>query len=145
MILKYVNDDKGFSFIETLAALAIMLILTAGVGLASYKIIDQARRVSAKNQIEIYKTALNAYYLDCGVYPNEAQGIQALFEKPIIAPVSSKWNGPYIDKQVLPDPWGNEYVYKTLNDYGLPFIISSYGADGVSGGKGNDEDINSWK
>lgn len=139
-----INDD-GFSFAETIAAIAIMLILTAGVGFAAYKVIENAKTASVKNQIEVYKTALHTYYLDCGVYPNEAQGLQSLFEKPVINPVSAGWDGPYIDRKVQKDPWGNEYIYKIINDYGLPFVIYSLGADGMPGGEGKNEDIVSWK
>lgn len=145
MKLQLSIKDDGFSFAETIAAIAIMLILTAGVGFAAYKIIDNAKTASVKTQIEVYKTALHTYYFDCGVYPNEAQGLQSLFEKPVIAPVSNSWNGPYIDRQVQKDPWGNDYIYKTTNDQGLPFILYSLGADGILGGEGKNEDIVSWK
>ena len=139
------QQDDGFSFAETIAAITIMLILSAGVGVAAYKIVEQAKRASAQSQIEIYKSGLHSYYLDCGDYPNEAQGLSSLFQKPVISPVSERWDGPYIDREEQADPWGNAYVYKTINDYGLPFIIMSFGADGMEGGDGKNEDILSWK
>ena len=43
-------------------------------------------------------------------------------------------------EQVPKDPWSNDYVY--MNEGGKPVIIS-YGADGTSGGEGNDADISS--
>ncbi|HOE08762.1 MAG TPA: type II secretion system major pseudopilin GspG [Treponemataceae bacterium] len=137
--------DEGFSFAETIASIAIMLILTAGAAVTAFKIIDQAKIVSVKTQIETYKLALHSYYLDCGNFPNEEQGLQALYSKPVISPVSARWNGPYVDKEIQKDPWGNEYVYKTVNDYGLAFVIYSLGSDGITGGEGNNEDIVSWK
>lgn len=139
------KTDDGFSFAETIAALTIMLILTAGVGLGAYKIIESAKKASAKNQIEVFKGALYLYYLDCGSYPNDAQGLDALYTKPIISPVSNSWNGPYVDREIGLDPWGNAFVYTTLNEYNLPFILYSYGADGIKGGDGKNEDIMSWK
>lgn len=145
MKMKWTKMDDGFSFAETIASIAIMLILTAGAAVTAFKIIDQAKVVSVKTQIETYKFALHNYYLDCGNFPNEDQGLQALYSKPFISPVSSGWNGPYIDKEIQKDPWGNDFVYKTVNDYGLAFVIYSLGADGTAGGVGKNEDIVSWK
>lgn len=140
----YMRDD-GFSFAETIASIAIMLILSAGVGFVAFKFIDQAKLSAAKTQIDSFKIALHSYYIDCGNYPNEAQGLDALWEKPIISPVSPSWAGPYMDKEIPLDPWGNSYIYKTLNDKGLAFVIYSYGADGKEGGEGKNADIVSWK
>lgn len=145
MKMKWKITDDGFSFAETIASIAIMLILSAGAAVTAFKVIDQAKIVSVKTQMETYKIALHTYYLDCGSFPNEAQGLQALYTKPVISPVSPSWEGPYVDKEIQKDPWGNEYVYKTANDYGLAFVIYSLGADGVMGGEGKNEDIVSWK
>lgn len=141
------KTDDGFSFAETVAVLAIMLILTASVGISAFKYVDKAKTVSAKNQILTYKIALNAYYLDCGMYPTKEQGLNALWEKPILYPVPKNWNGPYLDSQIKLDPWGNEYQY--TNNAGMenmvPFEILSFGSDGDLGGKGSEEDLVSWK
>lgn len=139
--------DDGFSFAETVAVLAIMLILTATVGISAFRYVDKAKTVSAKNQILTYKIALNAYYLDCGTYPSSEQGLEALLEKPILYPVPNNWNGPYLDSQIKTDPWGNPYQYKiNLNsEETFPFEITSYGADGILGGSGNGADIISWQ
>lgn len=143
---KFLNKkDDGFTFAETIVVLAIILILTAGVAVSVVKYIDKARITTAKSQIEVYKFALQSYYIDCGVYPSSEQGLKALFEKPVLYPVPENWDGPYIDKVVQKDPWGNEYVYTTLTTNGLPFTITSYGADGREGGEGNDADLYSWK
>ncbi len=139
------KNDEGFSFAETIASIAIMLILSAGVAVTAFKLIDQAKLASAKTQIETYKLALHSYYIDCGNFPNEAQGLNALYTKPVISPVSAKWEGPYIDKEIQSDPWGNDYIYKTVNTNGHAFVIYSLGADGEEGGNGINEDIVSWK
>lgn len=124
------NYDDGFTFAETIASLAIILILSCGVGFAAFKFIDRAKEVSVHSQILNFKTALNAYYLDCGFFPTEAQGLEALWEKPIISPVSQNWKGPYLDKKIPQDPWGNAYEYKANNNLGLPYVIFSYGKNG---------------
>ncbi|EPF47858.1 type II secretion system protein G [Treponema vincentii F0403] len=140
-----VKKDKGFTLPETLVVIAIILILSATVGFSAFKFVGKAKTTACKNQIEIFKIALQAYYLDCGAYPSGGQGLQALWEKPILAPIPANWNGPYLDREIPSDPWNNQYVYKVPGDNNLPYTIISYGADGKEGGEGNDADIISWK
>ena len=139
------KKDDGFSFAETIAVLAIMLILTAGVGFSAAGYVQKARKLSAENQIEIYRLALQSYYLDCGMYPSDEQGLDALWEKPVMHPVPAGWNGPYVNKEIQKDPWGNRFVYSTRKNRKLPFTVVSYGSDGLEGGSGDAEDIVSWK
>jgi general secretion pathway protein G len=136
--------NEGWTFIETLIVLGIVLILTASVGFMSVQYIQKAKTVAARSQIEIFVTALQAYYLDCGNFPTESQGLQALYSKPTQEPISSKWRGPYIAKPVSKDPWDNDYRYAVPGPDKLPFSISSLGLDGIEGGEGENEDITSW-
>lgn len=135
----------GWTFVETLVVIAIVMILTGAVGFIAFRYIDQARAVAAQSQIESYSMALNAYFIDNRRYPSYEQGLDALWEKPVLDPIPSNWNGPYIDKAPEPDPWDNEYVYEVPGPNNLPFAITSYGADGLPGGEGNDRDISSWE
>jgi general secretion pathway protein G len=139
------KSDEGFSFIETIVAISIILILSAAVGFSAIRYIERARLAACRNQIETLRLALQSYYLDCGTYPTEVQGLSALWEKPIIAPVPARWDGPYTDRQIPKDPWGNDFIYRNPGDRGLPFTITSYGADGKPGGEGQNADIHSWE
>jgi len=141
LILK---SDKGFTFIETIVTIAVILILSAAVGFSAIRYIERARAAACRSQIETFRLALQSYYLDCGRYPTEAQGLQALWEKPIMAPVPSAWAGPYTNRRIPKDPWGGDYVYKNPGENNLPFTIASYGADGRAGGEGADADVFSW-
>ncbi len=146
------EKDSGFTFVETLAVLAIMALLTAGAGVSTMQIMEHARKTEAKEEISSYKAALQSYYVDCGNFPTSSQGLEALWSKPLLMPVPENWNGPYLDRQVQRDPWGNEYVYMNKDNSvfpetapeGLPFVIVSYGSDGMQGGSGKNADINSW-
>ncbi len=139
------RKDRGFTFMETIVVVTIILILSAGVGFSVLKYIDYAKTAACRNQIETFRLAVQSYYLDCGMYPTQAQSLSALWEKPILAPVPPFWNGPYIERELPLDPWGYEYHYKNPGDKGLPFTIFSYGADGMEGGEGQNEDIISWQ
>ena len=144
--------DSAFTFIETLAVLAVTAILTSQVGIAAHKMIQKARIASAKSQIEQIKLSLQNYFADCGRFPTQEQGLDALWEEPQLFPLAENWNGPYTDRKISTDPWGSEFIYlvkdsagESLLPKGLPFGIISLGADRAGGGSGNDKDIFSWE
>ena len=136
--------DRGFTFIETIVTISIILILSAAVGFSAIRYVERAQVAACRNQIEILRLSLQSYYLDCGQYPTETQGLRALWEKPIHPPIPARWDGPYIDRHLPKDPWSNDYVYKNPGEMSLPFSIMSYGADGRQGGEGANADIHSW-
>jgi general secretion pathway protein G len=138
-----IKEDDGWTFIETLIVLAIILILTATVGFMSVRYLDKAKTVAAKSQIESFALALDSYKIDCGEYPTEEQGLAALYAKPS-AGASDGWAGPYIAKGVPKDPWNHDYVYHVPGPNGLPYSLASYGSDGVEGGEGKAADITSY-
>jgi len=137
--------QAGFTFIEIMVAMIILLILIGAAGFGYIRYVARARVVAAKNQIEIFSVALTSYYLDCERYPSGDQGLAALWEKPVLEPVPAGWEGPYLTKLVPKDPWGKAYEYFTPGPHGLPFGIRSFGADGQLGGEGNDRDLESWR
>ncbi len=138
------KGEEGWTFIETIIVLAIVLTLSTTVGFMGYRYIGKAKTAAARNQIEAVNLALNAYLFDCGRYPTADQGLEALYAKPSSSPIPDNWAGPYMEKKVVNDPWGSPYIYTVPGPDGLPYGISSYGADGAEGGDGEDRDITSW-
>ena len=139
------NHESGWTFMETLIVIAIVLILTASVGFVAIGSLEKARIAGARSQIDSFCTALESYYIDCGYYPTSEQGLEALREKPKTEPASDFWNGPYIYKKVPKDPWGNSYEYLNPGADGSPFSIRCFGADGKEGGEDKNSDITSWE
>lgn len=137
--------EEGWSFVETLIVMAIVLILTAAVGFSAIKQIEKARVVTTKTQIETFCLALDSYYMDVGSYPTSEQGLEALFSKPASLTDNNNWDGPYLSKALPKDPWGNDYQYFIPGENGLPYGISSFGKDGMEGGEGKNADIKSWE
>lgn len=135
-------NEEGWTFMETLIVIAIVLILSSTVGYMAVRNIPKARIAAAKTQIDSFAAALESYYIDCGRYPTEEQGLDALWEKPENG--VNNWDGPYLLKRVPDDPWGNPYIYRVPGSHGFPYEIISYGSDGQEGGEGNDADIASW-
>ena len=143
----------GFTYVETIAVIAIGAVLTAGSVFSASKIIASARKTAAKTQIEQYGSALQTYFIDCGRFPTTEQGLAALWEKPVLYPVPEDWNGPCLDREPGNDPWGTNFKYLSSESSvmpsevpeGLPYVLISYGADKAEGGKGDASDIYSWK
>lgn len=139
------KNEDGWTFMETLIVIAIILILTATVGFMAINFLEKSRVAAARTQIESFATAIEAYYIDCGNFPTTEQGFGALRKKPETAPFSENWSGPYIYKDAPKDPWGYEYEYTSPAPDGSPYGIRSFGADGIEGGENKNADIKSWE
>lgn len=144
-IKAFLKNEDGWTFVETLIVISIVLILTSTVGFMSFKYVGKAKVVAARTQIENFSMALDTYFMDNRQYPIEDQGLGSLWEKPILEPVPKDWDGPYLKKKLAEDPWGNDYEYTVPGINGLPYGIRSLGADGNPGGEGIDKDISSWE
>jgi len=133
--------EKGFTLIEMLIVMVILGLLAALVGPRMFGKVGKSRQKAAKAQIALFETALDTYRLDTSKYPTTDQGLQALRTKPDGV---ERWDGPYLPKDVPLDPWGHVYDYRSPGEHG-DYDITSYGADGSSGGQDEDGDVVNWK
>lgn len=129
--------SSGFTLLELLVVMVIIGLLAAYVGPRYFSQLGKSERGTAKAQIEGLGKALDAYRIDTGRYPTTEQGLGALVVKPNDEP---KWNGPYLQKAVPPDPWGRAYVYRAPGQGG-DFDLISYAKDGQPGGDGDAADV----
>jgi general secretion pathway protein G len=132
--------ERGFTLIELLVVLAILGLLIAFVAPAMIRQLGSAKHKISDQSIQRLAGILDLYRLDVGAYPTTEQGLSALNTQP--AGVSG-WNGPYIkDQKGIQDPWGRLFAYRAPSQRpGEPFDIVSLGADGRTGGTGEDADI----
>ncbi len=135
------RGQRGFTLIEIMIVVIIIGLLAGLVGPRLFGKLTQAKQKSAKAQIELFGTALDAFRLDVGRYPTTEEGLKALREKPSGL---DAWKGPYLPKEIPLDPWGKPYLYKSPGEHG-EYDLFSYGLDGVEGGEGENEDVVSWK
>jgi general secretion pathway protein G len=135
----------GFTLIEILVVIAVIAVLAALVAPNVFRHVGGAKDSAARAQIEMLGAALDAYRLDNGRYPTTAQGLDALWQEPLVEPRPTNWRGPYLRKAVPADPWGNAYFYASPGDYNpRGYDLVSFGADGQPGGDGEDADVTSW-
>lgn len=139
--LKRVSGNKGFTLIELLVVMIILGLLAALVGPKLFRHVGKSKTKAAKAQIELLGTALDTIRLDISRYPKTDE-IQTIFNE---NPGIDGWDGPYLTKKTPDDPWGNPYIYKYPGENGVDYDLFSYGADGVEGGTGEDQDVANWK
>jgi general secretion pathway protein G len=134
------QDQRGFTLMELLVVLTILGLLVGLVGPAMMRQLGAAKHRIATQSVERLAGILDLYRLDVGAYPSGEQGLQALTSRPMAV---AGWNGPYMkDADGIRDPWGRPFVYSAPSRRdGYPFDILSLGADGRTGGSGEDADI----
>jgi general secretion pathway protein G len=131
---------RGFTLIEMLVVILILSILAALIIPKLVGRTDDAKIAAAKSDIATLSSSVEQFRLDNGRYPSSDEGVQVLRVRPSNAP---SWKGPYLQKDIPNDPWGNQYVYQSPGPNGEDFLITCYGADGAPGGDGNNADITS--
>jgi len=128
---------RGFTLLELLVVVVIIGLLAGIVAPRYFGQVGKSEVNVARAQLDALEKALDQYRLDVGRYPSTELGLKALVERPASEP---KWSGPYLRKDVPPDPWGKPYVYKLPGEKG-EFDLLSYGKDGQPGGTGENADL----
>jgi len=165
-------ERRGFTLMEMLVVLAILVLLMAMVAPRIIGTQKKADVDSAKVQIGLFKSALERYALDMKDYPTTDQGLRALCEEPTgdgdigmdrggenrgegrvesrgdlaggDKPERSNWDGPYLNSTSLHnDPWGRQYQYEYQPTHGRGDFPDIWSL-GRDGEEGTDDDIVSW-
>jgi general secretion pathway protein G len=132
---------RGFTLLELLVVMVIIGLLAAYVAPRYFSQVGRSEVRSAQAQVASLRNALDAYRLDVGSYPTTEQGLAALSARPQGA---TRWNGPYLQRAVPPDPWGRPYQYRSPGQHG-EYDLLSLGKDGQPGGSDEAADIASWQ
>ena len=93
-----------------------------------------------QTQIALIEAALSEFNLDIGRFPTQEEDLEVFLSKP--EDMEDSWDGPYLKKRDMIDPWGNRIVYRNPSTReGKDYDLISYGKDGKPGGEGLDKDI----
>ena len=139
-----VARQGGFSLVEILVVLVIMGLLISVVAPTVLNQADDARVKKVHADFKAIETALKIYRLDNYVYPTTEQGLEALVEASTLEPEPRNFKqGGYLGELPI-DPWGRPYLYLSPGE-NRDVDIYSLGADGLSGGEGQNADVGNWK
>jgi general secretion pathway protein G len=131
--------NRAFTLIELMVVILILAILAALIVPNVLGRTGQAKVAKAKADLATLRSAIDQFRLDTDRYPTTQEGFDALRNPPSGI---NGWHGPYLQKDMTPDPWGNQYIYSTPGPNGRDgYMVESYGADGAPGGDGDNADI----
>jgi general secretion pathway protein G len=116
---------RGFTLIEVLLVLAILVVVAGAVVINTLGVSDDAKKKFAKSEVSRLSNFVKTYHLTVGSLPST---LEALYTMPTDLADPSKWTA-ILDKPVGADPWNHAYEYKVT---GSKFEIRSLGPDGQS-------------
>jgi general secretion pathway protein G len=120
-------NSAGFTLIEILVVVIIIGFIASLIAPNIMGRFERSKEEIAKAQVDMLSSGVMSFKVDMNRYPaNLGELIQSK---------ESKWRGPYLSKQTLPqDPWDRDYVYKAPGEHGA-FDLYSLGPDGILGEK----------
>jgi general secretion pathway protein G len=130
--------QAGFSLIEILIVITLIgIVATLVIGNVAGGF-GQGQAKAAKAQVSAVAMGVERYYMDHGTYPDR---LDDLVEKP---GGSTSWNGPYVTRAQLLDPWKTPLEYRYPGQKG-DFDVVSLGKDKRAGGEGQNADVGNWE
>jgi len=124
-----INNHKGFTLIEVLIIVGVIVILTGVARVQLQNASNKAKVNKAEAEIEIMGRAIEQIEEDTGNY------LKKLEQLDDATPPSSKdkdsfspWWGPYVSSLPVEnkDPWGNEYLYLYWTNGGKYWYLGNW-------------------
>ena len=123
---------RGFTLIEVLIVLAIVLILAGLVSVSLFNRRDQADVQVTQVNLNTLKSALDQFRLDFRRYPTEEEGLEVLWSRETLDPDAdtAMWSS-YLSEPMRADAWGNPFGYSTETD---DFVMDPMGDEDAASG-----------
>lgn len=135
----------GFSLIEVMIVIAIILAISGLVALTLFSRRDQAESDLGRVEFRQIEQALKFFRLDFNRYPTDEEGLAVLWDKERLDPEADQnvWKG-YLEAPMAKDRWGNEWGYRQQSEETedtTKYDLWSFGPDGE---EGTEDDLESW-
>jgi len=129
----------GFTLVEILVVVIVIGVLAAMIVPQFFGRVGQAKTSVARQKVATIESAIQIFQTDYGRLPRT---LDELVNRPGDIP-AEKWHAPTIKPKDLIDPWDRPFLYHAPGNHGV-FDLYSLGADGQSGGDGENADITNW-
>ena len=130
---------SGFSLIEIMIALAIIVTVMGVITVNVFGLRDKSKIDTTKLDVRGFKQNIDLFYADTGSYPND---LNDLVEKPSDERIGAKWSGPYLTK-LKDDEWNHVYLYERTPQGAHPYELYSFGPKGEDAPE--EERISAWE
>jgi general secretion pathway protein G len=137
------NARSGFTLIEVMIVLAIVLALGSIVAVAVLSRRDEANVNLTKTDMTRLKQGLEWFQFQYNRFPTDEEGLAVLWSSETLDPEldASDWKAQ-LQEPLLKDRWGHEWMYQQERDEDpTKFALWSVGPDGEDG---TDDDLKSW-
>jgi general secretion pathway protein G len=140
------RSRAAFTLIEVMIVIAIILALSGLVGVALLARSREAKKDTAKIDLNTLKGAMELFHLDYDRWPKEEEGIAVLWDKSKLDPEADalKWKG-YLKDPMPKDRWGNDWGYKAVSERTQDETKYDLWSNGPDVQEGTDDDITSWE
>lgn len=136
---------NGLTLIELMIVLIILVMLFAIAGPRLLGTQKKADVKGTKTQIGNLESALKMYAVEMRTFPSTEDGLAGLIKAPSDEAKARKWDGPYLDDEVIPaDAWGNAFFYEYPPSKGTR-DFPNIGSAGEDGEMDTDDDIVNWR
>lgn len=143
--LRGVGSRRGFTLLEVMIVIVIILAILGFVGANLLGQRDKAGKDMVMIQMRLIKDALSRFNVDVGRFPTDEEGIKALWDKSVLPEEDQgKWTAAYLSEPAPTDRWGSPWGYRQVGEKGPEgwFDLWSYGADKQDG---TADDIDVWE
>jgi general secretion pathway protein G len=133
----------GFTLIEVMIVLAIVLALGAIVSVAVLSRRDQANVNLTKTDMNTLKAGLKWFRFEYNRYPTDEEGLAVLWSSETLDPEldESKWKAQ-LEEPLTKDRWDREWMYLQQSDNDpTRYALWSVGPDGEDG---TEDDLKAW-
>lgn len=131
------RSQRGITLVELLAVIVLIGIIMAVVAKGIFGQAASAQARTNMIRMEKLKQSLELFRLEYGRYPGQ---IADLVKPSSEMRDTGKLFTPYASPDELQDVWKHDYIYQSEGD-GRSFTLTTYGADGVTGGEGAKQDV----
>ena len=123
---------RGFTLAELMVVIVILGLLATVVAPNVIGYLTQGKVTKVKADLKAIDGAVETFAMrNNGKFPNS---LEQLIEE-------DEYGHAYLKQTSVPkDPWGNEYLYDPPVSSSGKYRVYSYGADGIPGGEGEDQD-----